>query len=137
MLVELFHWSEEHFFNQVQFHKVKSWTKKMFTDHIYFVNKVWETAGEHTPPVIVTLKLYLDLLSGLLWSIPELYSLLEWITAIFDLWTWCPLYRSYRAGSRTAFDCISLCHIPLCNPEISILYIPCRNWEVLPNAYHS
>lgn len=64
LLVELFHWSEEHFFNQVQFHKVKSWTKMMFTYHIYFVNKVSEMAGEHTSPVIVTLKLYLDLLSG-------------------------------------------------------------------------
>lgn len=48
----------------MQFHKVKSWTQKMCTDHIYFVNKVWEMAGEQTSPGVVTLKLCLDLLSG-------------------------------------------------------------------------
>lgn len=39
------------------------------------------------------------------WSFPELCSLLEWTTAPSGLWTWFPLHRSYRGGSRTAFLC--------------------------------
>lgn len=39
-----------------------------------------------------------------------MWSLLEWTTAPFGLWTWFPLQRSYRAESRTAFLCAIHCY---------------------------
>lgn len=115
-LSAMFHWLE-HFFNQVQSHKVKAQRQELCTDHVYFVNTVWEMAAENVSLGICCSGAVSRLTFWtVLWSIPELCDPAQ----VNHSCIWPMNSHGFPCMEATEWrkGCIFLCHMLWSNPEL-------------------